>query len=74
MSGSAGQRTGLPWTGQGGFPHCFVVLFDTASYSLAAQEVKMKGLSRFFYFFFLKYSFNVSISGTGTLGVLINCS
>lgn len=67
MSGSAGQRTGLPWTGQGGFPHCFVVLFDTASYSLAAQEVKMKGLSRFFYFFSSNIPLMLVFLGQGLL-------
>lgn len=50
-----------------------VVLLGLACYYLSAQEVKMRD-SADFQFFSLKYSFNVSISGTKILGVLINCS
>lgn len=52
-----------------------VVLLGLAFYNLAAQEVKMRDSADFsIFFFFFKYSFNVSISGTRILGVLINCS
>lgn len=73
MSDCVGQRPGLPWVGQRGSPSSFVILLGKAVYSLAAQGVKQRD-SADFSKFSPKYSFNVNISGTGILRVLINCS